>query len=213
MYATVHEDTVAELRERLHDEGYDLAVGMPFISEIPAVQAYYEHCRFQGTSHLLSEMFAWQQPPACMTDNVFMEGRVNGNQFEGAQWMGDWYAETARQDGVDIKGATYLHGLAAYPGDPKAWVRNRGDVQRVCESRGWGCQGAVNVKGRQPEHDPKVNVSVAPDIVERETHAAIAANPDLARRPFAEVAHDVTERIKPAWTGKKMPRKKLDLAA
>src|ERR1700730_5171261 len=88
---------------------------MPLISEIPAVQAHYEKCVLEGTSHSLAEMFAWQQPPGCMTDNVFNEGR-NGDQWgPGQAWIGDKYAQAAKDAGVSITGATYLHGLAAYP--------------------------------------------------------------------------------------------------
>ena len=78
---------------------------MPLISEIPAVQAHYEKCVLEGTSHSLAEMFAWQQPPGCMTDNVFNEGR-NGDQWgKGQEWIGDKIRSHVldvrrRQDGV-----------------------------------------------------------------------------------------------------------------
>lgn len=179
---------------------------MPFVSDIPAVQAHYEACRLNGCNHRLAEMLAWQQPPCVMSDSVFMEGRVNGNQFEGQEWIGNLYRAEARAAGVDTTGAHYLHGLAAYPGDPKAWVRSRGDVQRVCEERGWGCSGAVTVKARQ--HDPKPDTPVAPDIVEAEVENAILADPSLAQKDRGEVAHLVTERLRPAWTRKKTPKKR-----
>jgi hypothetical protein len=179
---------------------------MPLVSDIPAVQAHYEHCRLEGCTHRLAEMFAWQQPPSVMSDSVFMEGRCNGNQFEDAPWIGNIYQAEAKAAGVDTKGAHYLHGLAAYPGDPKAWVRSRGDVQRVCEERGWGCQGAVNVKPRA--HDPKADTPVAADIVEAEVMAAVERDPELARKPAGELAHEATEKLRPAWTRKKTPRKR-----
>lgn len=191
---------------------------MPLISDIPAVQSHYEYCRLvEGTSHTLAEMFAWQIAPGCMTDNVFNQSR-NGDQWGKNQgWIGDKYAETARAAGVSITGATYLHGLAAYPGDPKAWVRSRGDVQRVCEERGWGCHGAVNIKAPEPMEDPalhpKRNIAVADDIISAATQKALEAHPELAFGDQGELRHEVTEKLRPQWTRPKTPKKQLDFAA
>lgn len=94
------------------------------------------------------------RPPAVMTDSVFLEGHANGNQFENTPSLGDFYAREAKAQGVDTKGKVYLSGLASHPGDPRAWVSGRGDVRKVCEERGWHCEGAVNVKGDGPGRKP-----------------------------------------------------------
>lgn len=42
----------------------------------------------------------------------------------------------------------YMPGLAR-PGvmnDPEAYVGSRSDVKRICQKRGWGCAGSVNVE-------------------------------------------------------------------
>src|SRR5258708_4634056 len=128
-------------------------------------QVRYERMRADGLSHNLAEMFALQRPPSIAgTDSIFMEGRCNGSQFDGQEAIGDLYKAEATAAGVDTTGKVYLSSLADHPGDPRAWVSGRGDVQRVCEERGYGCTGAVKVKGREAE--PVADVPVAADIVD-----------------------------------------------
>lgn len=175
-----------------------VAPRFPLVSHDPAIQAHYERCRLEGTSHTLAEMFAFRQPPMSNTDREFLEGHCNGNQFEDAPHIGDWYAARAREAGVDPKGKVYLHGLARYPGDPEAWVSGRGDVQKVVESRGWSCQGAVNVKARD-DVAPAPAVGVADDIVEQRVMQKIDKDPSQALRPAEELKAEARDEIKPHW--------------
>jgi hypothetical protein len=105
----------------------------------------YYICIDNGCSPKLADMLASQTPPGAMTDNVFLEGHCNGNQFEKHQHIGDGYKRLAEQHGVNPKGKVYKPGLARFPGDPEAWVEGRADVERICRRRGWSCEGAVNV--------------------------------------------------------------------
>lgn len=93
------------------------------------------------------------------TDAVFLEGHCNNSQLEKMdRRSAAFLSREAEQAGVNVKGKVYLSSLAAYPGDPFAWVDGKGDVQRVCERRNWNCDGAVKVQsdnGRQvPQPDP-----------------------------------------------------------
>ena len=99
------------------------------------------------------------------TDAAFLEGHVNGNQFENEPIIGDAYKAEATAKGVDITGKVYLSQLATYPGDPEAWVSGRGDVQRVCEQRGWGCKGSVEVKAQELAAPPPAAPRMAPALV------------------------------------------------
>ena len=171
-------------------------LGLPEVSDRLTVQALYVAMRLAGESHMLAEMFALSQPPQIRTDNTFMEGHCNGNQFEDKPWLGDWYAAQAKEAGVDITGAVYLSGMARFPGDPEAWVRGRGDVQRLCEERGWGCQGAVQVK-RNDFEPPAPDVDVADDIVFERALDMIETNPDLERRPQGEVLAEAKASLLP----------------
>src|ERR1700676_3108092 len=117
----------------------------PIISDNPHIQGWYVVCRMEGTSHALAEMFALRQPPMSNTDREFLQGHVNGNQFEGQDEIGDQFRKQAEAAGVNVQGKVYMGGLAAFPGDPEAWVGGRGDFQKVVEDRGWSCEGSVNV--------------------------------------------------------------------
>lgn len=137
----------------------------PVVSANKVIQSRYEAIRAKGESHLLAEMLAFQQGPALMTDAVFLQGHCNGNQFEGQEYVGNHHKMMAREAGVDVTGKVYLSGLAAYPGDPRAWVSGRGDVKKLCEERNWSCEGSVQVKS-EPTARAWGNYEVAPDLVE-----------------------------------------------
>lgn len=172
----------------------------PIISDDPYIQEHYEECRNQGTSHNLSEMFASGQTPGAMTDSVFLEGHANGNQFEGQEHIGDFYKREAKIAQVDVKGKVYLSGLAQYPGDPRAWVSGRGDVQRLCEERGWDADGAVKVRAGRREAPE--TVALAEDIVLKETEKLIEKEPELGRN-IEEVKDKVRKKHTPHWAKKK----------
>lgn len=148
----------------------------------------------------LEAMFASRQAPQSKTDREFLRGHCNGNQFEEHQGLGDYYERVARAHGVDPKGKVYLGSLAEYPGDPRAWVDGRGDVQRVVEERGWQCSGAVNVKAREPLDGPK-EVGVAPDIVAAKVQDHLAALDPRERKAVdtVELSEKVAEELKPHW--------------
>jgi hypothetical protein len=169
------------------------------VSDLPWVQAHYERCRAEGTGHRLAEMFAFAQPPMSNTDREFMEGRCNGNQFESAPDQGDYYASVAKQHGVNVKGKVYLSGLAAFPGDPRAWVDGRGDAQRLLEERGWASDGAVKVKAAAAEGPPE-RVTVADDLLDGAVMKELHHDPGLADMDPGELRHEIKQKIKPHWT-------------
>lgn len=145
----------------------------------------------------LREMLEARTPPMSNTDREFLEGRGGCyDQFNGS-YMGEFYRREAKLAGQDTTGKVYLSSLAAYPGDPLAWVSGRGDVQRVCEQRGWNCHGSVNVKSepQQPEQ-----IALAPDIVEREVQQIVAECPEpLKPREVADIREKVIENRTPHW--------------
>lgn len=170
----------------------------PVISGDPAVQAEYEAMRARGEGHRLAEMLATRVTPALLTDAVFMEGRCNGNQFEHVPAVGDRFRRRAAAAGVDPTGKFYAAGLAAFPGDPRAWVSGRGDVRRVCEERGYECEGAVRYRPAVPR-DGAPDVDLAPDIVAREARRRAEKDPALALKDPGELRHETREIHKPHW--------------
>jgi hypothetical protein len=91
-------------------------------------------------------MLASQSPPMSNTDREFLEGQHR--QFEKQPRLGDELKRVAELHGQSTTGKIYLGQLARFPGDPEAWVDGRGDVKRICEQRGWSCDGAIQVAAR-----------------------------------------------------------------
>jgi len=114
-----------------------------------AIHLSYWDIRRNEASPKLAEMLALGIPPMSNTDREFLEGHDgNGNQFAKgplAEEEGNRLRKVAEAGGQNVKGKVYLGGLARFPGDPEAWVSDRGDVKRVIEKRGWKCQGSVEV--------------------------------------------------------------------
>lgn len=113
---------------------------------------HYIRCRQDGCNARLADMLASGQPPMSSTDREFLEGHCCGNQFDypGGHQVGDVLKAQANAAGVNVTGKVYVGGLAAFPGDPQAWVSDRHDVKRVLTERGWGSEGAVNQAPRTP---------------------------------------------------------------
>lgn len=164
----------------------------PIISAAPSVQRTYEAMRARGESHRLAEMLATGTPPMSNTDREFLEGHCNGSQFANEEEIGEVYRRRARAAGVDPKGKVYLSGLARFPGDPEAWVDGRGDVQRRLEERGWGSEGSVTVKPRDPVA-PSPSPKVADDLVDDEVGRILAAVPPAERA--AVDTQDLREQV------------------
>lgn len=166
----------------------------PAIAEDWDRNALYLACRLDGVSHKLAEMFALQSPPMSNTDREFLEGQGGCyDQFDGNEYIGNFHRYMAKKNGVDTTGKVYLSGLAAFPGDPKAWVSGRGDAQRVVEERGWSCDGSVKVKGEVlPPTSPKF--TVADDIVAERAARLVEAG--LAK-PGEAAAEAAVQQLSP----------------
>jgi hypothetical protein len=128
------------------------------------------------------------------------------NQFFTGRWSEDaphpLYRQIAEQQGVSTTGKVYQGQLARFPGDPRAWVSGIGDVKRICESEGWGVEGAgVNVpvsnkSNDVPDDDPH-EYTPAPDLVQNEIDRRLSENPDAVPADFP--AEAVAESMKPSW--------------
>lgn len=129
--------------------------------------------------------------PHCVTDSTFMRGHANGSEFEKTPHFGDHYKKVCEANGGSVKGKRYLSQLARYPGDPRAWVGGRGDVQKVCEQEGWACEGAVSVKKRELLNPPEPGPALAADIVAEKVKEICATVPN----PHLVDKHDLAEQV------------------
>lgn len=171
--------------------------GKPLDEMDPVARAAYD----DRCAARFAEMIASGRPPRGKTDDTFntIQDNCNGKQFERQPAIGDLYRRQAEAAGVSTTGKVYLSALAEYPGDPHAWVSGRGDVRRRCLEKGWGCEGAVTLKGREYEHQP---VALAEDIVQREVEKRLEADPD---QRVEDVREKVFAERAPHWAKKCQP--------
>ncbi len=159
---------------------------MRIVSRVPSEQARYESMIADGVSDSLAEVLATRRFPALRTDTAFMAGQWR--QFEDTPEIGNEYRRRAELEGVSTNGKVYLRGLAAFPGDPRAWVDSRADVLKVAAERGWNVSGAVEYEAPAREKPP--GPKVAPDLVAREVAEILDEDPSLDP---AEVTEQVTK--------------------
>ena len=150
-----------------------------------AQQKRYRQMLRRGESPRLAEMLACQQAPKANTDVEFFQGHGTlAKQFEGDELNLGKLVKAAKAKGYTPNpNDIYMRGLANDFGDPLAFVPatgGRGHVKKVCESRNWGCDGAVKVKQR--DITPTPDVPLAPDLVEQGVKQIIAAEPDIVRK-------------------------------
>lgn len=163
------------------------------ISSNAEVQSRYETMRRKGESHAMAEMLATRRAPNLNgTDTAFLRGKHLNNGLEN-NWIGDEMRTKARSAGIPIDGKVYVAQLADTRGaaDPKAWVSDTGDIKRVCEQNGWGCDGSV--KTARYEGKPLEQVRLAEDIVVEKMESAIEKNPDL-KRNLPELRESIIEK-------------------
>lgn len=174
------------------------------ISHEPAIQSHYERCLKNGCSEKLAEALAFEQGPALVTDVMFNEGCHSGLRVGCNNIAFNHYAKIAKRAGVSTTGKTYLHALGRFAGDPEAWVSDRGDVMRLLEKRNWGVDLGCVKREVEEREEPVIHKhagGVAPDIIEREFQAEMAAGPDVAPTPQAkaDLREKIRQRRKPHW--------------
>lgn len=156
----------------------------PYASRLNSAQLLeYMKMRFSGESHTMSELLASRSFPGIKTDAIFNEGRFSGEAGRiGMEQR--WLQEQAEAVGVSTTGKFYCRGLADFPGDPTAWVSDRGDVLRVAREKNMTVHGYVEHEGRQVE--PAADVRIADDLVEGEVNEIMAECPGADREMVRE---------------------------
>ena len=147
----------------------------PKISVNPNVQARYERLRANGEAHGMAEVLATGCFPATKTDREFWSGRWEaGGGLHPAEF--EHHKALAEAAGVSVTGKVYCRGLADYPGDPTAWVGDRGDVLRVAKEKSLRVSGAVEYD--PGEREPMRDAPLGADIIENEVRGIMAHHPD-----------------------------------
>ena len=161
----------------------------------PRRLGHYLRCRANGCARRLAACLALRSFPGIKTDAIFNEGRFSGaDQFAATPAQGTWLRARAEAAGVSTTGKYYLSGLANYPGDPTAWVSDRGDVLRVAREKN------LRILDGYVTHEPVERASVpdveiAPDLIESEVDDILDSDPGARRE-------DVRERVYALRTGR-----------
>lgn len=148
-------------------------------------RSLYFKLRRTGNSHRFADMVSCQRGPGLMTDSVFFAGMpklqdqfVDDRQREKVIKIAKRHGYTPNPNDV------YEPGLARFQGDPEAFVPptgGRGYIRKLCESRGWACEGAVKVAHSAPKEDPFDAKPLAEDLIQGHMRYAIAKNPGLKK--------------------------------
>ncbi len=169
------------------------------------VLSLYLIARRNLATHEFAMILAMQKPPGIETNDTFWAGRKRFDEV-----FGEDYANRIRSGladkGINL-GATgeYMPELVR-PGygpknpDPQAVVPFHGGrdyIRKLCEQRGWACNGAVNVKEREPLSDPHATENchaLHPKLVDQLAIQECRKNPDLQQKTKRELREMITER-------------------
>ncbi len=136
--------------------------------------------------------------PHVRTNTTFLAGaKFGGEQFDDPVVRDD-YLRPAREAGVSTNGKIYVHGLAEYVGDPRAWIDDKDDVKKIVEQKGWGCD-ALGVKPRID--GPPERQAIGEDLVDGHLDQMVKAG-QLDPHDKEKVRDDVREKITPDWKRK-----------
>jgi hypothetical protein len=145
-----------------------------------AVERYLEWCHKNDGEPVgefqkdLAVMFARQRAHGLKgTDTQNFRGVASGNPFPNMpESLRQHYIKQCKAQGISFSGKVYKSGLVrkGFGGlrmDPEALVDSTADVRKLVESRGWTCEGMVNVKGPSfDDYDDSKPYSVAENILD-----------------------------------------------
>lgn len=163
----------------------------PYINKVSSnfdVQVSYWKMRKNGQSHNMAEMLATRSFPGVKTDAVFNEGKFSGDTGRiGPQEL--WRIQQAEAAGVSTTGKWYCSGLAEFPGDPTAWVSDRGDVLRVAREKNMTVHGYVEHQGH--EADGGSDVAIADELINDEVNDILESCPGADAEAVREQVYSV----------------------
>jgi hypothetical protein len=157
----------------------------------------------------MAEMLAVQSAPMMGgSERAFSQGRLLGNQFAGRPEFGDHYKKIANEAGISTHGKYYSSQLAAFPGDPLAWVSDLDDVRRAARINNLNVEGII--KQTAEPGDPDLGSQwktggyrVAPEIVEDAILDIVESNPEVGMDLVAHPAKlaDLKENLTNKFSG------------
>lgn len=142
---------------RKYPESADADFGEP--GHITTKRMIYLAERLRGVEHVWAAMTAARKAPAGRGDRSLFEGvGLLGDQFRTEAQLRQVVAQARRHGYNPSQGDMYVPSLAAFAGDPAAFVPatgGRGHIQRVLEERNWSGHGVVNRTARE-DREPAI---------------------------------------------------------
>ena len=137
-------------------------------------------------------MLSLQAPPGLLTTDTFWAGRKTWVEHFGEEYANNIKAQFAKK-GIHM-GANEEYmpelvrpGFGPHNPDPEARVPfggARSYIKKLCETRGWASEGAVNTKHRQPEEDPLADENCLPmgeDLIRTKGRLMMQDSPEVFR--------------------------------
>jgi hypothetical protein len=148
-------------------------------------------------------MLCLQAPPGINTSDTFWAGRKSWVDVFGEGYANRVKAGLAKKGINLLPGQEYMPelvrpGYGPHNPDPQAVVPfggARSYIKRLCDSRGWSAEGAVTVKGREPESDPHTPGELGDDIVRQKAVQMIEKDPSLKKLTRRDIRAKVLERF------------------
>lgn len=176
---------------------------LPIVSRNPQVQTRYEELRQAGESHGIADVLANRQFAGVRTNDTFMRGKRNNNQFGDGplgQMIGEFYRSKALEAGVNPHGRYYSSSVARFTADPQAWIEGKDDLMRTAREHNMTVidtvSGRVLHQGYQPDIVEESEYTVAPDIVASKLAEIESSIPDPLRPQEREdLKHSLTESL------------------
>lgn len=120
----------------------------------PLPERYVQDCEGKMADVLEARSF-----PGLNTDTTFLANRGTlEKQFDGDnEALERVMAKSVKMGYKPNPNSVYMSSLAAYEGDPRAYLTAgdaKGHIRKICEERGVGCSGSVNIPQPEPKVDP-----------------------------------------------------------
>jgi hypothetical protein len=137
----------------------------------------------------LMEMLETRSVPRIDTDSTFMSGHPRLGDKRDEKSLKSLIRQARKHGYNPSPNDVYFSPIAAFPGDPKAFVSQAGgkyQVKKRCQELGLHCEGAVNVKGAEVA-PPKPDVPLAADLMNEAVVNMVRKDPGLKRKPLREL--------------------------
>ena len=120
----------------------------------PLPEEYVNACESKMADVLEARSF-----PGLNTDTTFLANRGTlEKQFDGDhEALERVMAKSIKAGYKPNPNSVYMSSLAAFEGDPRAYLTAgdaKGQIRKICEERGVGCSGSVNIPQPEPKIDP-----------------------------------------------------------